>query len=524
MAEPGKFCSIRPKNRRYKLYMKTKNLPIQPEIAIQSLLRPAYYPSVSSKDYRDFHDTVDQLESLIRNSDLEKLAMEYALEGYERASGRQRNYRARTAVKALRFNSLRKLLGNPSLRELSKTIGGNDLLASFCEARQIEGIRGIAKSSLDRYAKFFTDNQIRRLNDRLTAVAGNPDMVAKIGMEEAVDTSAAFFDSTCIEANIHFPVDWVLLKDVASTLLQGIILIRKAGIRNRIPCEPKELMREMNRLCIEITHSGRRNDSKKKRKAVLRDMKQLLKDVGKHAQLHADRFELKWEQTDYSVREKDIIILRIKDMREQLPKVIKQAHERIIGERQVPNSEKILSVYERDIHVIKRGKAGKTVEFGNTLMLCEGLDGYILDWQFYKETAPGEAQQMQESLRRQGELLVPSAVESACSDRGFNSKENSQWLEEHEIFDATCPRNSSELKQRMKEQRFVDLQRRRGSTEGRIGIFKNRFQRGGLRSKGFENRNREVAWAVLGHNLWMLTRRLAAEDQARKKADRARAA
>ncbi|MCC5023100.1 MAG: hypothetical protein J6386_10025 [Candidatus Synoicihabitans palmerolidicus] len=34
---------------------------------------------------------------------------------------------------------------------------------------------------------------------------------------------------------------------------------------------------------------------------------------------------------------------------EQLPAAIKQAHERIIGKRPVPNAEKILSVYEPDV-------------------------------------------------------------------------------------------------------------------------------------------------------------------------------
>ena len=59
---------------------------------------------------------------------------------------------------------------------------------------------------------------------------------------------------------------------------------------------------------------------------------------------------------------------------------IRQAHERIIGERQIRSKEKILSLYEADIHVIIRGKAGAEVEFGNTLLLAEQKEGRILDW------------------------------------------------------------------------------------------------------------------------------------------------
>ncbi len=43
-------------------------------------------------------------------------------------------------------------------------------------------------------------------------------------------------------------------------------------------------------------------------------------------------------------------------MLEQIPQVMKQAHE-IIGGRQVKNEEKILSAYEPEIDVIVRGKA-----------------------------------------------------------------------------------------------------------------------------------------------------------------------
>ncbi len=81
------------------------------------------------------------------------------------------------------------------------------------------------------------------------------------------------------------------------------------------------------------------------------------------------------------------------------------------------------------------------------------------------------------------------------------------------IFDALTPRNPQELKERMEEPRFVRLQRRRGSTEGRIGVLKNRWHGGKIRSKGFDNRNLSVAWSVLSHNLWKIAQRLAQEHE-----------
>ncbi len=62
---------------------------------------------------------------------------------------------------------------------------------------------------------------------------------------------------------------------------------------------------------------------------------------------------------------------RIKLVLEQLPAAIRQAHERIIGERRLANEAKILSLYDDALNVMVRGKAGAQVEFGNKLWLGE---------------------------------------------------------------------------------------------------------------------------------------------------------
>ena len=198
---------------------------------------------------------------------------------------------------------------------------------------------------------------------------------------------------------------------------------------------------------------------------------------------------------------------------EQIPQVMKQAHERIIGGRQVKNEEKILSAYEPEIDVIVRGKADREVEFGNTLYLCESAEGYLLDWKLYGGQAPSELKQLWESLERQKGFALEEKIEAISGDRGYASKAASKRLQAEGIFDALTPRNPQELKERMEEPRFVRLQRRRGSTEGRIGVLKNRWHGGKIRSKGFDNRNLSVAWSVLSHNLWKIAQRLAQEHE-----------
>lgn len=58
----------------------------------------------------------------------------------------------------------------------------------------------------------------------------------------------------------------------------------------------------------------------------------------------------------------------------------------------------------------------------------------------------------------------------------------------------------------MSEAQFVELQRRRSQTEGRVAILKNGFLGRPLRAKGFDHREQAVSWQVLTHNLWVLAR------------------
>ncbi len=197
-----------------------------------------------------------------------------------------------------------------------------------------------------------------------------------------------WLDTTALKAPIHFPVDWVLLRDGARTLLKAIVLIRKHGLLHRME-EPGEFLAQMNKLCIKMSAAGRQGDSKRQRKSVLRMMKRLLKVIESHARRYYQLLDEQWSQTDWTRVQAEVVLRRIQGVLDQLPQAVKQAHERIIGERQVESKDKILSLYESDIHVIVRGKAGAQVEFGNSLFLAEQCDGFIVDHELSQAPSPG---------------------------------------------------------------------------------------------------------------------------------------
>ncbi len=469
-------------------------------------LRPRLPTIVGNVDDLTLCQRLEQIESLLQASGLESDFVEKALQDWlqpasHQPTARQQQQFQRRSRRALRCTILRTLL-QEDYRGFSCALAGSPLYQWFCLVDALDEVRVPSKSELQRFAHWLDAAQMRQLMERLLLAGLDP--AGPLDLREPVDLEEYFVDTTALQANVHFPVDWVLLRDATRTLMKAVTLIRREGLKTRME-PPAEFLRRINRLCIQMTHSRRQPESRKERKRVLRGMKKLVKVVACHARKHRDLLDQEWEETDWTRRQADAVLGRIDQVLEVLPRAQKQAHERIIGERTVDNAEKILSLYEPDIQVLVRGKAGAEVEFGNKLLLGENRQGIILDYQLWQESAPADASLLVESLERVVGALK-RRMGAVGGDRGFASKANTAGLAETEIFDGLCPRSPAALKERMKEPRFVRMQRRRSQTEARISILQRGFLGRPMRAKGFAHRELAVAWGVLTHNLWMLAR------------------
>lgn len=485
-------------------------------VAFQPEFRPALPRVFGAKDYRDFRDTLIEMDRILVESGLEDAFVCRHLDAScpEAENTRRRAFRVKVARKALRHTILLAITGL-SVRELATRLPDSALFAWFTGSVQLDGVRPVSKSTLDRFEKMFSEDDVARLVHDLNRLAMDANAAPALLFEKPLDVEEVFADTTCVEANIHFPVDWVLLRDAVRTLTKAISLIRAQGLVNRMS-SPSRFMRQMNQLCIEMTHAGRTKDARRTRKAVLRKMKKLTKVISLHAQRHRDLLVAGREKTAWSEAEARQVLGRISNVLDQLPAAIHQAHERLIGERQVKNADKILSLYDPDVHVIVRGKAGAAVEFGNGLYLAEQAQGLIVDWAFIRNQPPSDGALVEESLARiEKNYARPGAF---VADRGFHSKANGARLESAEIFNAICPKSVRDLQDRLGgDPRFRQLQTRRGSTEGRVAILTNDYVGTPLRSKGFKNRSVRIVWCILAHNLWKLAATAAARQRERRK-------
>jgi len=486
-------------------------------VPYQEELSPALPTVIGNVDYQQFRATLLRIDSILDKGNTERTFIAERIQAYRKQS--EQNGRSKESIsikeiervalhasRSLRCNIARELLGE-SCRGFTTRLADSPLLQRFCKIARIDVIQVPSKSTLDRYDKIADEEVVRKVVDQISRCAATKGKRGSqpLGLNKPLDITDYFLDTTCVQANIHFPVDWVLFRDAARTLIKAIMVIRKHGLRHRMPT-PREFIRQMNRLSIEMTHvSRKKKSSKKERKRVLRQMKKLVQVIHAHASRYRQVLSQRWMETDLSQLKARQILNRIDTVLEKLPAAIRQAHNRIIGGKKVPNAEKVLSFYEPDVHVIVRGKASASVEFGNTLLLGEQAQGVIVDWRLIRDQAPADCDLVGDCLERFEKIFgrVPKAV---AADRGFDDALNAELLSLQKVYSGICPRSPHRLTRKMREQRFADLQRRRAQTEARVGIFKNGFLGKPMRSKGFINRERNVAWAVLAHNLWVIAR------------------
>lgn len=488
-------------------------------IIYQPALRPALpcvYGPVDFRDYCDRFATIDRmlLEGGVEAVFIQAAVAEKAAE-WEAASAAQLQRFARDSVLALRCNVARLLTGL-SFREFAVRAADRPILQWFLRISALDIIMVPAKSTLERFSKWVSEETMTQIHLKLLTQAVTPARAGApqpLGLTGGMDLTEAFFDSTCLKANIHYPVDWVLLRDATRTLMKATVLIRREGLKQRMPQEPLQFLSDMNKLAMAMSAGRRRPDAKKQRKRVLRQMKALQRKITRHAEAHRDLLAAHWAETELSGKQTQVILGRIDNILTQLPAAIAQAHERIIGERSVPNAEKILSLYERDVEVLQRGKAGADVEFGNKLWLGETRAGLIIDWELQADAQADSALVIAAVDRLKTALKIK--LQQAWGDRGLFSQKNETQLAKRDIKSGLCPRDPAELQRRLEEEpEFRAGLQRRGGTEGRIAIFKHVFTGSPCLTKGIAARKLAVSWAVLAHNLWVLARLKLAQDEA----------
>ena len=271
---------------------------------------PPILPTIEGNvDYRDFRDQLLHIDELLHQSGLESQLLQADLEAWldkrQNVSPKAQQTRQLHSRRALRCNISRILL-QEDYRGFAARLADSPVLQFFCGISQVDRVTVPSKSTLQRYDDWWPEKQIRQLVCRLLAQGATAP--EKLHLPEAVDLESAFLDTTCLSTNIHYPVDWVLLRDGTRTLMKAVQLIRDQGLKNRME-EPETFLTRINGLCIQMTHAWNHTNGNKQRKKILRQMDKLVGIVRQHARRYRELLDKQWEQTEWTRPQAEQVLL-----------------------------------------------------------------------------------------------------------------------------------------------------------------------------------------------------------------------
>jgi hypothetical protein len=109
------------------------------------------------------------------------------------------------SIRALRCSIARSLLVG-SFRDFAARLADSPLLQFFCKVAQLDRVKVPAKSTIQRYATWLPEEDMREVINVLLRKTGASMADGKqvLDLEEPLDLSAMLVDTTCVTANIHF--------------------------------------------------------------------------------------------------------------------------------------------------------------------------------------------------------------------------------------------------------------------------------------------------------------------------------
>ncbi|MFQ5353112.1 MAG: transposase, partial [Candidatus Binatia bacterium] len=298
-----------------------------------------------------------------------------------------------------------------SLREIVVRIDDSEFLRCFV---RIYNDPMIDYSTFCRLRNRITPETWKQINDALAQTAVDQGHIS--GQRTRLDTTA-------VETNIHWPSDSSLLGDCYRTLARLVEWMRSLDPdlvdSRRLQC------RKVKRLVQKI---GRRSRGKTGGADARREA---LKPL--YAQLMTLLYKLNlWcedivrDAIDKIARQvypdvlRDPIAACMGDMlhfRRLTDQVMKQAHQRVIEGQQVPNDQKLFSIFEPHTELLIRGKAGKPIEFGHMIQIQQVEEKFITHYDVFSHR-PVEHELVGHAIERHRELFG-SYPEELTADKGY---------------------------------------------------------------------------------------------------------
>lgn len=323
---------------------------------------------------------------------------------------------------------------------------------------------------------------------------------------EAVETTRA--DSFVMETNIHYPTESTLIRDGVRKIIECCVAsAEEYGLEGWR--QHAHLQKQIKRTSRDIDRVATKKGPNYQQR-LQREYGKLLQQsarIVRRARALCEQLGLA-EATAADVFARDSLQAYIA----RTERVQQTARRRVFDGETVPNSEKLLSIYEPHTQLYKRGKAGEPVQFGRQVLIFEDAVGFITHY-FLLPRDQGDKDVVVEQMRIVQERFQGGILRVSL-DRGFHSPDNQRELAE--LVPCLClPKPGKQQAARQEATASVEFRQARQShpgVESAIGALQagNGLQRCRDRSEpGFE---RYLALGILGRNLHTLGRLLVANE------------
>jgi IS5 family transposase len=313
-------------------------------------------------------------------------------------------------------------------------------------------------------------------------------------------------DTTVVETNIHYPTDSSLLGDGTRVLTRTMKQIegKSGGLKRKV----RDRMRSIRKRVIAIALSTRLlgPQGERKRKQQYRELLSLTRKVMNQAQRVVEEMNQAPRRRRIRVRG---LTQTLETMIGRVRQVVKQTKARIFAGL-TKSQEKIVSVFEPQTEIIRKGKASKPTEFGKLVKIQEAENQIVTHFEVFAER-PADSTLLLPSIQVHQQRLGRTPVWVAA-DAGFYSCNHEKTLHAMGVQKISVPnkRSTSAERKRLQCQAwFRSGQKWRTGSEGRISTLKRRH---GLRRclyPGLEGMQRWVGLGVIADNIIQIGRHLA---------------
>jgi IS5 family transposase len=312
-------------------------------------------------------------------------------------------------------------------------------------------------------------------------------------------------DGSVVETNIHHPTDSTLLGDAVRVLSRTLKQARKVLTDQAAlsPARFRDRTRSARRQVKRIMEAARLRGEQAADQ--LQTAYRRLIDTAQATRRQAQRIaEALKQQAD---ERSQGLAKQFSDFLPRVARIIDQTVRRVLGGEKVPADEKLVSLFEPETAIIRKGKPARPTEFGRVVWLDEVEGGIISGYRILDGNA-SEKEQLRPSLDHHVQLFdkPPNLL---TADRGLYSEDNERYAQGQGVKQVVMPKPGAKSATRIAYEQQPWFRRGRNwraGIEGRISGLKRGQKLARCLYHGSAGMERWVGWGLIAHDLRAIAR------------------